>query len=73
MYPVPPLCGRDRVQRTSIGVIETCERGYDTHIACAFDMPLSETACVACGQCTVVCPTAALYRRDDTDKVWAAR
>ena len=54
------------------GVIETCERGYDTHIACAFDMPLSETACVACGQCTAVCPTAALRERDDTDKVWAA-
>ena len=54
------------------GVIETCERGYDTHIACTFDMPLSETACVACGQCTAVCPTAALRERDDTDKVWAA-
>lgn len=54
------------------GVIETCERGYDTHIGCAFDMPLSETACVACGQCTAVCPTAALRERDDTDKVWAA-
>ena len=54
------------------GVIETCERGYDTHIGCAFDMPLSETACVACGQCTAVCPTAALRERDDTDQVWAA-
>lgn len=54
------------------GVIETCERGYDTHIGCAFDMPLSETACVACGQCTAVCPTAALREWDDTDKVWAA-
>ena len=54
------------------GVIETCERGFDTHIASAFDMPLSETACVACGQCTAVCPTSALRERDDTDKVWAA-
>ena len=54
------------------GVIETCERGFDTHIACAFDMPLSKTACVACGQCTAVCPTAALTERDDTPKVWAA-
>ena len=54
------------------GVIETCERGYDTHIASAFDQPLSETACVACGQCTAVCPTSALRERDDTDKVWAA-
>lgn len=54
------------------GVIEACERGYDTHIGCAFDMSLADTACVACGQCTAVCPTAALTERDDTAKVWEA-
>lgn len=54
------------------GVIETLERGYDTHVGCAFDLPLQDTSCVACGQCTAVCPTAALTERDDTDKVWAA-
>ena len=54
------------------GVIETNERGYDTHISSAFDLPLSETSCVACGQCIAVCPTGALTERDDTMKVWAA-
>ena len=54
------------------GVIETCERGYDTHIAGAVDRPLGETARVAWGQCSAGCPTAALRERDDTDKVWAA-
>jgi len=55
-----------------IGVIGANERGFDTEITCAFDMPLAETACVSCGQCITVCPTGALAERDDTDKVWAA-
>ncbi len=53
-------------------VIGPCERGYDSHIAPAFDMPLDKTACISCGQCITVCPTGALRERDDTAKVWAA-
>ena len=52
-----------------IGVIGANDRGFDTHIACAFEKPLAETSCVNCGQCIVVCPVGALYERDDTDKV----
>jgi len=55
-----------------VGVIGPNDRGYDTHIASAFDMPLASTACVHCGQCISVCPVGALTERDDTDKVWAA-
>ena len=55
-----------------VAVIGTNERGYDTHISCAFDEPLGESSCVNCGQCIAVCPTGALTERDDTDKVWAA-
>lgn len=55
-----------------VSVIGLSQRGYDTHIGSAFEMPLSETSCVHCGQCIVVCPTGALTERDDTDKVWAA-
>ena len=55
-----------------VSVIGMSQRGYNTHIGSAFEVPLSETSCVHCGQCIVVCPTGALTEKDDTDKVWAA-
>ncbi len=36
------------------------ERGFDTHIATAYNVPMTESPCVFCGQCVGVCPTGAL-------------
>ena len=36
------------------------ERGHDTSVATAFDIGLTESPCVFCGQCIGVCPTGAL-------------
>ncbi len=55
-----------------IGVIGANDRGFDTHIASAFESVLGENACINCGQCIVNCPVGALYERDDTDKVFEA-
>ena len=55
-----------------VGVIGCNDRGFATHIGCAFDRDLSEVDCVSCGQCIVACPTGALQEKDDTAKVWAA-
>ena len=55
-----------------VGVIGLNDRGFDTHVGCAFDRDLNEVDCVSCGQCIVACPTGALTEKDDTDKVWAA-
>ncbi|MGN0169627.1 MAG: NADH-dependent [FeFe] hydrogenase, group A6 [Lachnospiraceae bacterium] len=55
-----------------IGVIGANERGFKTYIGTAFDLPLSETSCVSCGQCIAVCPTGALYEKDFTTQVFEA-
>ncbi len=55
-----------------IGVIDANERGFSTHIGCAFEKDLAETSCVSCGQCIVACPTGALSEKDDTQAVWDA-
>ena len=56
----------------SVSVIGTNDRGFGTHISCAFDRNLDETACVSCGQCITVCPTGALMEKDQTQPVWEA-
>ncbi|MDR1271687.1 MAG: [FeFe] hydrogenase, group A [Clostridiales Family XIII bacterium] len=65
------LCRRcvSACQHQYVGVISPADRGFETHIACAFEAPLAETGCVSCGQCIVNCPTGALMEKDDTDKV----
>lgn len=62
------VCGHNQ----HVAVIGTNERGFDTHVGSAFDMPLNETSCINCGQCISVCPTGALSERDDTHVVWDA-
>ena len=59
-------------QYQDCGVIGPNERGFATHIGCAFDQGLGEVACVSCGQCINVCPVGALYEKDGTAKVWEA-
>lgn len=69
------LCRRcvatcEKVQ--GVGVIGANERGFSTVIGSAFNMDLADTSCVSCGQCIAVCPTGALYEKDDTAKVFEA-
>ena len=55
-----------------IAVIGPNERGFKTHIGCAFENKLADVACISCGQCIVACPTGALYEKDQTADVWKA-
>lgn len=69
------LCG-DCVRMCSeiqnVGAIDFAFRGSKMKISTAFDVPLSETLCIGCGQCAAVCPTGAIVVRDNTKKVWRA-
>ncbi|MEG1476730.1 MAG: 2Fe-2S iron-sulfur cluster-binding protein, partial [Oscillospiraceae bacterium] len=44
-------------ENQAVGVIGANERGFNTHIGCAFEAELGASPCVSCGQCIVVCPT----------------
>ena len=56
----------------AVGVIGPNDRGFMTHIGCAFDRDLAEVDCVSCGQCLVACPTGALSEKDSIPEVMAA-
>ena len=56
-------------QNQHVAVIGANNRGFDTEIGCAFENPLSDVSCVACGQCIVSCPTGALTEKDNTHEV----
>jgi len=69
------LCRRcvticNEVQGT--GVLNAQNRGFETVIGPAMDLPVGNVNCVFCGQCTVVCPVGALKETDGTKKVWDA-
>ena len=55
-----------------VAVIGPNNRGFDTHIGCAFEKGLADVACVSCGQCVVSCPTGALIEKDQCDDVMNA-
>ena len=55
-----------------VGVLGFAHRGTDAMVTPAFNRNLTETNCVSCGQCRVVCPTGALHIRNCMESVWNA-
>lgn len=57
------MCSRCvRVCEEVVGAtaIAIAGRGFESHIATPFDAPMIDSACVFCGSCVQICPTAAL-------------
>ncbi|TMK80255.1 MAG: 2Fe-2S iron-sulfur cluster binding domain-containing protein [Actinobacteria bacterium] len=63
-YKCVEACGVDAQNTFAIAV---AGRGFDAHISTEFDVPLTESACVYCGNCIGVCPTGALMFRSEHD------
>jgi NADP-reducing hydrogenase subunit HndD len=69
------LCKRCKAmcyETQDVKVINVNKRGFDSYLGCAFGQKIADTACVGCGQCTLVCPTGALSEKNDIDKVITA-
>jgi predicted molibdopterin-dependent oxidoreductase YjgC len=56
-YKCVDACGEQWQNTYAIGV---AGRGFDAGIATEWDVPLTDSACVYCGNCIAVCPTGAL-------------
>lgn len=67
------LCGdcvRMCTEVQGVGVLGFAQRGSKMMITTPFKKDLSETQCVGCGQCRVVCPTGAIVIKRDVNPVW---
>ena len=56
------------------GISALTYSGRSSHfkVTTAFDLPMWETDCILCGQCSLVCPVGAIVEKDDTQGVWRA-
>jgi predicted molibdopterin-dependent oxidoreductase YjgC len=63
-YKCVEACGVDAQNTFAIAV---AGRGFDARISTEFAVPLTESACVYCGNCIGVCPTGALMFKSEYD------
>lgn len=63
-YKCVEACGEDAQNTFAIAV---AGRGFDAGISTEYDVPLTESACVYCGNCIGVCPTGALISKVEYD------
>jgi predicted molibdopterin-dependent oxidoreductase YjgC len=63
-YKCVEACGEDAQNTFAIAV---AGRGFDARISTEFAVPLTDSACVYCGNCIGVCPTGALMPKREHD------
>jgi len=69
------LCGRcvsvcQDVQ--SVSAVDVMNRGMSSKVTTYMDSGMGDSLCINCGQCSLVCPTAAISQNDQVDDVWKA-
>jgi predicted molibdopterin-dependent oxidoreductase YjgC len=63
-YKCVEACGEDAQNTFAIAV---AGRGFEARISTEYDVPLTGSACVYCGNCIGVCPTGALMFKSEHD------
>ena len=63
-YKCVEACG---VEAQNTFAIAVAGRGFSAHISTEYDVPLTDSACVYCGNCIAVCPTGALMFKAEYD------
>jgi len=69
-YKCVEACGEDAQNTFAITV---AGRGFDARISTEYAVPLTDSACVYCGNCIGVCPTGALMPKSEHDLRVAGR
>ncbi len=59
-------------QVQGLGIIEYMGRSFEADVQPAYGRFLSDVACVSCGQCSAICPVAAITEKEDIERVWDA-
>ncbi len=68
-------CGRCIQMCASVqglSILDYTGRGNTSEVKPAYGKYLSDVTCVACGQCSTVCPVAAITEKEDIEEVWEA-
>jgi len=63
-YKCVEACGTDAQNTFAIAI---AGRGFEARVSTELDAPLTDSACVFCGNCIGVCPTGALVFRSEYD------
>lgn len=62
------LCVRACDEINGVSAIDVLNRGFDSKIGAAFDVPLQDSPCEFCGMCVELCPVGALTPKQTAGK-----